>query len=282
MENTQIVKVHSQKEIEDIAKNYKLCTIEDMNGKKVTTWNSIKKPIKDHLRDCFKRLELNIYPNGYYNICFAQAVRFQKDHNDKYIYCKGKAPTEGPQYLANNGNNGVNKNDLLSVQSALGYITQIAELTTEKNRLEMELKNAKEEITLLEAELAEYEREDGGLSDKKDSDTMTFLKDQSPAIMGVLDRYFELQDKRLSLDEKRLNMGAKPSQNKDPIKRTIKKFEIGSEEHLNYIRLLYKEEKEEQMNKEIDKLELAVPEKYELICNELNLFEDENDNNPEN
>lgn len=281
MENTQIVKVHTQKEIEDIAKNYKLCTIEDMNGKKVTTWNSIKKPIKDHLRDCFKRLELNIYPNGYYNICFAQAVRFQKDHNDKYIYCKGKAPSEPPQqHFSNNSNNAMNKNDLLSVQSALGYITQIAELTTEKNRLEMELRNAKEEIVVLEAELAEYERDDEGLSDKKQSDTMQFLKDQAPQIMGVFDRYFELQDKKLSIEDKKLTLGKTP--NKDPVKRTIKKFEIGSDEHLNYIRLLFKQEKEDQMNKELDKLELQTPDKYEIICNELNLFENENDNNPEN
>lgn len=280
METTQIVKVHTQKEIEDIAKNYKLCTIEDMNGKKITSWNTIKKPIKEHLKSCFARLELNIYPNGYYNICFAQAVRYQKDHNDKYIYCKGKVPSEPPQNFNHSNNAMNNKNDLLSVQSALGYITQIAELKTENNRLEMELKNAKEEIVVLEAEIAEYEREDEGLSDTKQSDTMQFLKDQAPQIMGVVDRFFELQDKKLSLEDKKLSL-SKPT-NKDPVKRTIKKFEIGSDEHLNYIRLLFKGEKEDQMNKELDKLELQAPDKYEIICNELNLFENENDNSTEN
>lgn len=275
---TQLVKVHTQKEIEDIAKNYKLCTVEDMNGKKVTSWNTIKKPIKDHLKECFKRLELDIYPQGYYNICFAQAVRYQKDHNDKYIYCKGTPPKEFPQqnnfsHLSNT----TNKNELLSVTSALAYITEIAELKTEKNRLEMELKNLKEENVALEAELAEYEREEeSGLSEKKGSDTMEFLKDQAPTIMATIDRFFEFQDKKLNLEEKKLNIGK--TLNKDPVKRSIKKFEIGSDEHLNYIRLCHKQEKEEQMNKELDKLEAQAPEKYELICNELNLFEDETNN----
>lgn len=281
---TELVKVHTLKEIQDIAKNYKLCTIEDMNGKKITTWNNIKKPVKEHLADCLSRLKLDIYPNGYYQVCFAQAVRFQKDHSEKYIICKGTPPSEPPQYNPQQNKNGMNdnKNDLLSVTSALNYITQIAELKTENNRLTMENKQLKDEIAVLEAELEEYEREEGLAEGNKTTDTMQFLKEQGPTLMNALDRYFELQDKKLVLEEKKIDKGLISNPKKNIIRREVKKFEPGSVDHLNYIRLLYKEQKEDLMNKEIDKLELLAPEQYQAICTELNLFEDENENTEQN
>lgn len=281
---TELVKVHTLKEIQDIAKNYKLCTIEDMNGKKITTWNNIKKPVKEHLADCLSRLKLDIYPNGYYQVCFAQAVRFQKDHSEKYIICKGTPPSEPPQYNPQQNKNGMNdnKNDLLSVTSALNYITQIAELKTENNRLTMENKQLKDEIAVLEADLEEYEREDGLAEGNKTTDTMQFLKEQGPTLMNALDRYFELQDKKLVLEEKKIDKGLISNPKKNVVRREVKKFEPGSVDHLNYIRLLYKEQKEDLMNKEIDKLELLAPEQYQAICTELNLFEDENENTEQN
>ena len=276
MNNTQLIKEYTIKELQDLSKNYKLCMIEGLNGIKLTTWNPIKIPIKDHFNKCVERFCSKITPDGYYYFCFSQAVRFNKDGSTKYLIKKGTPPQleEKPHNEMQN-----NKNDLLSVTSALAYITQIAELRVSLQVAEMELKRVKDENAVLEAEIEEYEREEG-LSDNKTNGITEYLKETAPSLMALADRYFEHQDKKLNLEQQRIDKGIntpiqKENPPKQPIKRNIKVFESGSEEHLNYIRLLYNNQNEEQLNKELNKIEITHPIQYQNICNELNLFEDE-------
>lgn len=275
--NAEILKEYNLGQLNEISKNYKFVMIEDINGKKITTWNKATTPIGTHLKECIKRLKMDIIPQGYYYFCFATAPSFFKDSADKYIYLKGKPPAEGQQLKNGQDNLPMNKNDLLSVTSALGYITQIAELKTEVNRLTMEVTRLKDENAILEAELEEAEREEEGLSKGQPSGTLEYLKDQAPALMALADRFFDQRDKALALEEKRLITG----NNGQPIKkRIIKKiaFEIASPEHIKHIRHLFEQNKEEALNLELDKLEQANPELYLQICTELNLLEDETDN----
>lgn len=276
--STQILKEYSLEQIKSLAKNYLHCKIEDVNGRSVTSWNSIKMPIDKHLKECINRFTGETVEDGYYYFLMSRAARYNKDA-DKYLVKKGNPTTEPAHHQETH----TSKNDLLSVTSALNYITQIAELKTENNRLILELQHAKDENAVLSAELEEYEREEAdGLNDNKASDTVSYLKETAPTFLAAMDKYFELQDRKLNLEEKKIEKGffSKPNaQPKQRVRREIKKFELGSDEHLNYIRLLYNNNQEEQMNKEIDKLETAHPEKYELICNELNLFSDDENNN---
>jgi len=273
---SELIKEYNLGQINELAKNYKFVQVEDLNGKKITTWNSTGVPIVNHLKECIKRLKMDIVPNGYYYFSFTIAKHLCKDNADKYLYLKGKAPAENP--LQDNNQMQTNKNDLLSVTSALNYITQIAELKTENNRLTMELKNSKDENALLTAEVEEYEREadEKGLSTGGEKGTMEFLKDQAPTLMALADRFFEQKDKALALEARKLDLGIGIPQKK----RVVKKLEYqpGSEEHLKYLRLLFAEDKEEILNSELDKLEISHPDLYLELCTEFNLIEDETNN----
>lgn len=274
MSNTEILKEYSIKDLKDFCKSYKCFSIQDINGKRITGWNTPKVDIEKHFKECLDRFNSKFVPDGYYYFCFSTAHRYNKDNYDKYLHLKGTAPNEGPVF--NNHNKGMeSKNDLISVTSALGYITQIAELKTEVNRLSMEVKRLTDENAVLEAELEEAERE--GLSEGKADGIKEYLKETSPGLMALADRFFANQDKKLDLEFKKLELGINPAQKKT-VKRTIKVFETGSDEHLNFIRLLHKNEKSDELDKELDKLEAQNPEAYQKICTELNLFEDETDN----
>lgn len=274
--STTILKEYDQKKLEDLCKEYKYLSIYDVNNKKIQPYNQQGVPIKEHFKICIKRLNSEAVPEGYYYFCFANSLR-QSNSPDKFIYRKGNVSADA---LSDNQKfifpNGSNKNDLLSVQSALAYITQIAELKTENNRLTMENKQLLDENTVLKAELAEADRsadaeEEGvGEGDGSLADVKSFLNDQSPTIINFMDRYFELQEKKLNLQEKIHVNGSGKAQHK----RNIKKIEPGSAEHLNLIRTLYKNNDDDRMNKELDVLEEKNPEAYELICNELDIQDD--------
>lgn len=266
-------KVYTLKELETIVKDYKLIKVEDLNGKVIQCYNKINVKPEVHIKTCLKRLSSPIHPEGYYYLCMAHSIGYSKQP-DKYLFTKGNAPKEMPATTQNNAQAfSSNKNDLLTVSAALNYISEIAELKNKVFSLETENKNLKDENAVLNAELEEMEREGEGLSEKKPSDTLEYLKETAPTILNALDRYFELQDKRLSLEEKKIN--TKQQQTQQTIKRTIK-IETGSPQHLNLIRSLYNKGAEDKLNIELDKLESANNELYLQICNELNLIEDEN------
>lgn len=273
MTHTQILKEYSPKELEELSKNYQLVSVQDSNGKKIIPWTPSSKTIKQHLADCFKRLQMEINPDGFYFFCFAQNRRATVDNYDKYLVKKGNPKPEALNTLSEQKPPIQSNNDVLSFTSALGYITKIAELTSEVNTLKAENQRLKDENAVLDAECEEMSK---GLSDEGKSDTVNFLKEAQPGIMSALDQYFNLQERKLSLQERTLGKG---TLKKVIIKRKpVQNFEIGSNEHLDYIRKLYNDKQLEIMDKEIDKLENTYPEQYDLICKELNLFEDENGN----
>lgn len=268
--NTQIVKQYTLKDLEKFLNDYKNVRFEDLNGKAFINWNNHHKDIKTHFKDCIKRFNAEIIPDGFYYFCFSTATRNNKQ-SDKYLVSKGKPPAETPQQITPQflNNSGQSKNDLISVSAALDYISQIAELKNKVFTLETENKLLKDENAVLNAELESAEN-DENLSEKEPAGVMEYIKETAPQLIMLADRYFEQQDKKIELERMRLNTGqsAAATPNK---KRVIKKLETGSEEHLNFIRMLAANDKDEQLNIELDKLEQANPEKYAQICTELNI-----------
>jgi hypothetical protein len=273
--NQQIIKEYTIKQVEDLMKDYMLVKIEDLNGKKIIPFNNPKKDIKTHWKDCIKRFNSQIIPDGYYYFCFSQSIR-SCNEPDKFLVAKGNpgtsaaVPIQNP--LANQPQQNA-KDQLLTVTAALDYITQIANLKNDVTRLELEVQRLKDENAVLNAELEELDRE--GLSENKQSGVAEYLKETGPSILSALDRFFELQEKRINLDEKKLDRGVydKKSEPDKKVQRRIKSIETGSEAHIAYIKKLYADQNGEQLDKELDKLEAANPEVYEQICQELNLFE---------
>lgn len=278
---TQILKEYSIKEIEKFLPDYRLIKIEDVNGREIVNYNNPSTDIKKHWQHALKRFNSDLIPDDYYYICLSLTARKAKDP-DKFLVKKGNPTQDQPNKSIQQPQ--TTKNDLITVNAALDYITQIANLKTEIVRLEFENKKLKEECAELSAEIEELEEKGDGLSENKANSTVEYLKETSPALMALADRFFEMQDKKFNLENRKLDLGYRPTQEKkdertkQEVKRpkpSVKTFETGSEQHLQYIRLLYNNDKAEQLNKELDKLEQQAPEQYEAICNELNLFEDE-------
>lgn len=281
---TQILKEYTIKDIEKYLPNYRLIKIEDVNGREIVNYNNPSTDIKKHFQQALKRFNSDLIPDDYYYFCLSLTARKAKDP-DKFLVKKGNPQQDQP---TKNIQPVQTKNDLISINAALDYITQIANLKNDVTRLELENKQLKEECAELSAELEELEAEKGeGLSENKNNSTVDYLKETAPTVLASLDRYFELQERKIQLEEKKIEKGiftpsqqsqTKPGTQKQTVKRKpIQKltFEIGSPEHLNYVRLLYNSNREEELNKELDKLEQQTPAEYEIICNELNLFEDE-------
>lgn len=274
---SEIMKEYTLKEITDLSKNYSLVCIQNGNGKKLVSWTPSTKKISVHIKECIDRIQLEIYPDGFYFFCMAQNRNGTKDNYDKYLYKKGNPQTETLHHPINDHKTPNGTENILSITSALGYIQKIAELTTEVNSLKAEVTRLKDENAVLDAELEQAENE--GLSDNnKQGEVLSYLKETSPTILGALDRFFELQDKKLGLEERKLNKFG--TLKKVEIKRPAKRPDVvtGSDDHLNLIRKLYADKNEPLLNRELDILEKESPEKYENICIELNLFEDESGN----
>lgn len=272
----KILKVHTLKEIKEIAKDYKFCTVEDINGKSIISWNRHDKKISIHLLECIRRINAQIIPDGYYNFLFTTSMGRVNDP-DKYLICKGKPIIETP-VLQNNApqTNNQNKNDIISVEKALNYISENAKLDAKVEVLTAENLRLKEEIEVLKAELDASEAEnETALSEATpptQTDTLSYLKEIAPTFLGMADKYFQQKDRSLDLEEKKLST---QQVKKQTFKRPVI-LEVGSEAHINLIKDLYSKGNESAMNNELNKLEIKDIEKYNSICNELNLFEDEN------
>lgn len=285
--NTQIVKTYTLKELSEYVPNYKFLKIEDLNGRVICSWNQPAKKISEHYKECLKRINSAIISEGFYNVYCCNSLKNQKNA-DTFIIQKGEPAQEQSANLSEHLKMNLpgNKNDLISVSQALAYITEIANLKVTVGTQEAEIKRLKDEITVLEAELSELDREnlsgeglkEGGAT----NDIVSYLKESAPALMGLADRFFSHQDKKLELERLKLEKQNKPKLVKKIIVNKKPMYETGSPEHIEHIKNLAENGTEEQLNNELDKLEMYNPELCRNLCEQLNLIEDENDNQEQN
>lgn len=261
MSSAQLLKEYDLKKLEELCKDYRFLGIEDVNGKRIQGFNQHQTPIKDQFKKCVKRLQSEAVPEDFYFFCFANNPRMIK-YPDKFLYRKGTPPKNDLSERMNHAHTEPTRNDLLSVTSALNYITQIAELKSEITRLTLENKYLTDEIAVLNAELAEAERE-GALNDgEPKNNLLEFLKEAKPGLMSLADRFMDLEEKKLGLSEG---------------KRKIKKIALvpGSEQHIKYMDSLSDKGNDNQLNIELDKLEKKNPELYAKLCEKYGFSEEE-------
>lgn len=267
------LKEYTLKDVEQRIDNYRLIKMVDFNENEVFPFNQPTLSAKDQFKRITKRFNSDMIPDGYYFIYCCISTRRSKNP-DKFLIKKGNPQQPTDKTVTIQRPNELSKNEIISVTAALDYITQIATLKNEITRLELENKQLKEECAELSSELEELQ--DGeGLSEDKSANTVTeYLKETAPTLIALADRYFNLQEKKIQLEANKQTF--KRIAPKKPInKETLK---IGSAEHIELIKKLYNESNTEALDKELDKLEQQNPEQYEILCNELNLFfEDENE-----
>lgn len=248
------------------AQGYKLACMENSQGIKVETNNNIKTNVEKHLSVLESRLKQEIYPDGVYYVCLARTI--QQSHNPhKYAICKGKIDKSNLPAINDRVNITTIQPDVLTWEKALEYNQTINELKYEIKRKDDEISALKLENSelLLDVE-EEDEPENKGLLGENGilAKAGSFLKEQSPLFMRYLDKHFELKERQLALQE---NKGTGNG------KRQFKKqeIEIGSKEHLAYIELLVKNNNQEQMDIELDKLEQVNPDLYKQVCENLGI-----------
>lgn len=258
------MKVYSIAQLKKIAKDqgYKTACLETSQGDKALGYNQQgKTDVLKQLQAIEKRLEAEILPNGNYYVCLAHNIPRQKNP-DKYLIQKGEniPLTENTSVIHSQPTP-----EVLTWSEALKLHQELAQLREENNTL-------KKEKTALELRISELENEEleeeGGPLPVVDS-LGNFLKEQSPTILGALDKYFETKNRALDIEEKKIGL----IQSKAPQARRTVKFEPGSPHHLTLIEHYYNKGMNDKLNEELDKLEAHSPEKYKEVMTKLNIAE---------
>ncbi len=255
-----------------VKQGYKLASLENDQGERLQFNNTLKTKIDTHLRTLEERLKSDLYPNGVYYICFAQSINKARNP-DKYPIVKGKITKELSEQLTVRETNKPQiittvHTDVLTYEQALKMQQTISDLRADVKSLQLENEYLKQEIADMENE--EPELQEGN---KTVSNIKSFLDESLPSIMSVADKFFANQDRKLALEEKKLDM-------KKTVVHTAKRtlIEPGSQEHLALIRSLNTSKDPtsgERLNKELDKLEVANHAMYLKLCEELGITEEE-------
>jgi len=244
--------------------NYKTAALENNKGERIQHFNSTKTSnINKQLDLIHKRLQSDIFDDGIYYILMATSIVNQKKP-DKYPIIKGKFN----QSMLNDNEQKHQiivqspSQDVLSWEAALSYQNQISQLTSEVNRLKLELNNAN---TLLEE--YEEEEENRGLNDTTTTGSlMEYLKEVVPSILPMADRYFDLEEKKLNLQQSK----QRPAQ-----QQQRKPIITGSFQHLALIEQYYNAGHDEKLSRELDKLEEFNTDMYKQVCAKFGIEIDE-------
>ena len=254
---------------------YKLAALEDAHGKRLQPFNNPKISLSKQFLTIQNRLKSSLLSEGIYFICCAQNINRAGDP-DRYPIAKGKVTADTIKETI------IHKDtpSVLTYEKALEMQNTIAELKNENKTLKDKVTSQETIITELNAEL------EGMEEGEEVEDGMTrFTKDGLPQLLPLLDRFFDLEDKKVSLKEKELELKSNGSEQretrnkgKDSRSRTVAP---GSKEHLMLIQTLFDDESDEKLGKELDKLKKANLELYGKVMTELELEEGESEEEEE-
>jgi len=246
---------------------YKFASLENSQGERIQLNNTVKTKINAQLDLLQKRLNSELYPDGYYFVCMAQTIARAKNP-DKYAVVKGKPSKEDLSE---------NKKDLPAIKQPVEVLTYdaalkmqqtISDQKAEISMLKLEIEMLQQEIADLESANKETDLDEG---EEKKSGVKTFIEEAMPSITGIMDKYFATEERKLDIKEKELGLKGKQMA-KANMKRTLVK--PGSPEHIALIHSLHKKDTDESLNKldsELDKLEAANAELYIKVCTDLGI-----------
>lgn len=250
--------------------DYKMAALQGPQGDRIVPFNQYKKN-GSNLEGQFKimetRLKADHNPDGVYFVLLAYNIK-SAQNPQSFAITKGKV---SPEDLAESEKKSlpvtpaiiVPDNKVLSWEGALKYQQDISDLKTENARLQMELNQANLRIEELESEEE--------LSDEApaQNNVLSFLKDALPNFMPLADKYFETENRKLDLKE--MELRTKTNGQKAPKQVRRKEIIPASQEHLNLIEHYFKQDNEERLNQELDKLEQANPEIYRAVMERLGI-----------
>jgi len=237
--------------------DYKTAALENLQGDRLLGFNNVKScDINEQFNKIEKRIKSVTIPNGYLNICMAISPTHQKNP-DKFLLVKGNLseaaaiPSQPSQIIIEKERSA----EVLTWNEALKLHSELAALREENKALieKIERYEEEEEETLSEAPPGD------------NLNLLSFLKEQSPILITLADRYFNLEDKKLELKKTELDL-----KNLIKTKTAPKQITPGSREHLILIETYYNNDNEEALNKELEKLQIVDNDLYIKVVERLN------------
>lgn len=259
---------------------YKMIALENAQGERVVSFNQINKSTDKQFDVIVTRLKSELQPDGVYFILMAHNISKARNP-DRYPITKGKVE---PEVLAEAEKKSLpltpviieKAENVLSWESAVEMNKTIAEQAARIKQLEFENDQLQAQLDE-EPDALEEDNSGGGL--------VGAFKDMIPSLTPMLDRYFTLQEKKLDLDLLKLQNGTAKQATKGTERKPIVP---GTQGHLDLIEFYFKKSEtdetggfEKKLNAELDKLEQADPELYQVTLKALGMDEEEEEQNGE-
>ena len=275
------MKTYNIKQLKTLAnqQGYKLAALENSKGERLQPFNNIKVVINKQLDTITNRLMSELFDDGVYYVLMASTINKTKSA-DRYPIIKGNI---NPNEIKEDKTNPItivhSPEQVLTYQAALDYQQTISDLKNEIALLKLERTNLLEQLqeALDENELSEN-------TAPTENIMQTFLKEAMPSVTPILDRYFDLEEKKLNLLELKATRKPLQRQTNNTIRQPQKKIHIvtGSQQHLELIEMYYKKQMDDKLGAELDKLEDFNFELYKKVCDKLGIDisdDDDDDNN---
>lgn len=170
---------------------YQSVSLRGADDEIIITYNTPSTPVAKKLDEIKRRLK--VLPSGYYKL-LAMQKHGARGKADTFVINHGNAteaaPPAAPAKLAESAPH------VLSYESALKQIEELAAIRAERDALLKENEILKQEIEELESEEPETMEEDNTISKT--------LENLTTAALPILDRYFETKNRSLQLEENKL------------------------------------------------------------------------------
>lgn len=261
------MKTYSIQELKKISQEqgYKICSLENSQGEKIQPFNvPTKAKLTQHLDTITNRLKTDLYPDGLYYIVLNTYVANSKGAK-KFPIVKGTyTDTELkeqtvliPKLIP------TQSHEVLTWDSALKLHQELTDLKSEVKQLQYE-------NNLLQQQLEEIEDVEPLNEGLQQNSIISFLKETIPSFMPIVEKHFELEEKKLNLEHLKLN-------NTVNLKKSNTRIKIipGSQNHLNLIEHYFNTNQDEKLNIELDKLQNINQDLYKNVCDKLDIQENE-------
>ena len=270
-----------QKNIKDQSYKY-VCLVTD-NGKVIVPYNkaSDTKGALGKFAEIRKRF--NVLEDGVYYVECKNSFNL-KITPDSYPVLKGNATLEESRPAAPAREAApLSDGKVMSYQEALKLTQENARLTSELTAAKKELSELEKDYDELEADYNELEKKPT-MGEQAPGAVQNWVQTTIPQLIPITDRFFELQERKLALEEKKIQMGIiepkkglKPS-NGNGNGRSIP--QPGTQEFEQYMDQLEKLS-DEHFVKECEYLAKHHPKVYETVYAEFNDPDEQEEEDPQ-
>jgi predicted RNase H-like nuclease (RuvC/YqgF family) len=248
--------------------NLNFISLVDANENKIVPFNQHSTSIEKQFARIKKRFNSELVNDGNYFVIMGENTRAVIN---KFLVTKGNAPAlqERPQLTQ--------AQEVLTWQNALQMTSDLANLRAEIQWLKVENDFLKKQCAELETEIDVLEaaapKKESSFLSEATNNAGTFLKENAPMFINLLDKHFSLKERELSLKENLQTPGIKNSFKGSTRKNNM---QIGSAQHIAIIKKFHAEGNETELNNHLDLLEQKDKAAHDHLCKELNLnFEDD-------